>query len=83
MIVGSCITNTLFNIPDCGSLVSPSGGSMAITGTYYLDVATFSCDAGFELVGSQQLVCQYGGSWDGSHPICTSGGNAVLIHRTV
>lgn len=62
---------------DCGTLDAPVNGTVSLTGTYYLDVATFSCDEGFDLVGSQLLTCQYLGSWNGSPARCVQEGSGI------
>ena len=34
------------------------------------DTATFTCNAGFELVGDSVLHCLSDGTWDNSAPVC-------------
>ncbi|XP_069126553.1 sushi, von Willebrand factor type A, EGF and pentraxin domain-containing protein 1-like [Argopecten irradians] len=36
----------------------------------YTDIVTVGCDAGFNLVGDQNLLCQADGTWNSSFPIC-------------
>ena len=33
-------------------------------------VATYFCDAGFELVGNSIRICEEDGNWSGEAPIC-------------
>ena len=40
------------------------------SGTSVGDTATYTCDIGFELIGSSVLNCQDGGTWDNSPPAC-------------
>ena len=40
------------------------------SGTSIGDTATYTCDIGFELIGSSVLNCQDGGLWDNSPPVC-------------
>ncbi|XP_060580368.1 sushi, von Willebrand factor type A, EGF and pentraxin domain-containing protein 1-like [Ruditapes philippinarum] len=56
---------------NCGLPSIPLQGSVTVTGTYFLDVATFSCEVGYDLVGSRQLMCENGGMWNGSYPTCS------------
>ena len=55
----------------CPTLVAPSNGRLEIAGPGgNEDVATYSCDTGFNLVGMPQRVCQSDGTWSGSEPTC-------------
>jgi hypothetical protein len=60
---------------DCGTLTAPVDGDVSMTGSFYLDTATFVCEQGYNMTGSQTLTCQYGGSWNGSPPTCLWGGS--------
>ncbi|XP_019620833.1 PREDICTED: uncharacterized protein LOC109467329 [Branchiostoma belcheri] len=54
----------------CPLLTAPTNG--AVTGTnFYQDVATFTCDTGYNLVGSSTLTCQADATWSGATPTCT------------
>ncbi|XP_078664124.1 uncharacterized protein LOC144907195 [Branchiostoma floridae x Branchiostoma belcheri] len=54
----------------CPLLTAPTNGAM--TGTnFYQDVATFTCDTGYNLVGSSTLTCQADTTWSGATPTCT------------
>ncbi|KAL4232596.1 hypothetical protein ACF0H5_007286 [Mactra antiquata] len=58
-------------INDCGVLSDPSFGDVDITaGTQYGDIATYSCDSGFELDGVIERTCQSDGTWSGVAPTC-------------
>ena len=37
------------------------------------DSCTFTCDSGYELMGSDTVTCQSDGSWDVSSPTCNRG----------
>ena len=68
--------NHLFN-PNtgvqCPTLDPPSNGGLEIAGAGgYEDVATYSCDTGFNLVGMSQRACHSDGTWSGSEPTCES-----------
>ena len=45
-------------------------GMVTSNGTYVTSVATFTCDFGYELVGSRQRVCQSDGTWSNMIPRC-------------
>ena len=46
---------------------------LCYTGLTPGSTATYSCDEGYELSGSGQLVCQDDGTWDGPAPTCVEG----------
>ena len=57
----------------CPTLVAPSNGRLEIAGPGgYEDVATYSCDTGFNLVGMSERSCQNDGTWSGHEPTCKS-----------
>ena len=58
---------------NCGSLSNPSNGRVSHTaGTTYQQTATYSCNTGYNLVGSSTRMCQATGVWSGSAPTCQS-----------
>ena len=54
----------------CGSLSSPSNGSVSQPDTTYTGVATFSCNTGYNRSGAETRTCQANASWSGSSPTC-------------
>ncbi|XP_078664132.1 P-selectin-like [Branchiostoma floridae x Branchiostoma belcheri] len=61
---------------ECPLLAAPTNG--AVTGSnFYQDVATFTCDSGYDLVGSSSLTCQADATWSGTAPTCT---RTIKIH---
>ena len=60
----------IFNSVDCGPLSSPDNGNITLTGTLIGSTATYTCDSGYERVGSDILVCRDDGTWSGS-PLCS------------
>ena len=68
------ITKSLTNTGvQCPTLDPPSNGRLEIAGAGgYEDVATYSCDTGFNLVGMSQHACQSDGTWSDSEPTCES-----------
>ena len=57
---------------DCGNLTNPTTGQVSTAGTTFGQTATYSCDAGYNLMGSTQRTCQVTGVWSGSAPTCQS-----------
>ncbi|XP_066265898.1 P-selectin-like [Branchiostoma lanceolatum] len=67
---GSVPTCTLDH---CPALRAPTDGTMSMTGSYsYQDVAEFTCNQGYTLVGSATLTCQDHGSWSAAAPTCAA-----------
>ncbi|XP_066300403.1 CUB and sushi domain-containing protein 3-like [Branchiostoma lanceolatum] len=54
----------------CPALTAPANGEMTGS-TFYQDEMRFTCDVGYELVGSSTLTCQADRTWDGVAPSCT------------
>ena len=55
----------------CPSVAVLFNGAITITGDPILgNIATFSCSAGYQLVGSQKRVCSANGKWSGVQPRC-------------
>ncbi|KAI8507154.1 mannose binding [Branchiostoma belcheri] len=53
----------------CSTLAAPTNG--AVTGSNSLgDTVTYSCDSGYNLVGSATRTCQADLTWSGSYSIC-------------
>ncbi|CAH1263509.1 CSMD3 [Branchiostoma lanceolatum] len=56
---------------ECPPLTAPADGAMS--GTFFVgDRVTFSCKTGFDLVGSNVIVCQATQTWSGAEPKCQS-----------
>ena len=59
----------------CTQLTAPADGMLNITagsGTDYATVLTFSCDPGYEIIGTVNMYCRTNGSWSDSVPTCQS-----------
>lgn len=58
-------------VSDCGELETPNFGSVNHDpGTVYKFVAAYTCEKGYELIGSNIRRCQADGNWSSSTPIC-------------
>ncbi|KAL9989269.1 hypothetical protein ACROYT_G003802 [Oculina patagonica] len=55
---------------DCGALTPPNNGSSFGTVTTFPNTMKFSCDAGFDLVGSPSRTCMANKTWSGEIPVC-------------
>ena len=49
------------------------GGGLSCTGLTPGSTATYICNKGYKLNGSEKLVCQDDGTWDGMIPTCVEG----------
>ena len=56
---------------DCGFLTAPPNGSTLLSNTTFGSIASYSCDTGYNLIGSSTVVCQADGEWSGEIPVCT------------
>ncbi|XP_035682609.1 polycystic kidney disease protein 1-like 2 [Branchiostoma floridae] len=63
-------TQPTCNRTACPVLPVPNNGSRT-EGHLYGDKVTFSCDEGYELIGSENRTCQANQSWSGTQPNCS------------
>ena len=54
----------------CRDPIEPTNGTVMITGNLEGDTAIFTCNPGFELVGTETLTCQDDGEWSAPPPVC-------------
>ena len=54
----------------CPDLMDPANGKVTISGNSDGDSATYSCDPGYELVGTETVICQSDGQWSDPPPVC-------------
>ena len=43
---------------------------VSLTGNAIKDTATYTCNSGFELVGTQNVTCQSNAQWSAPSPVC-------------
>ena len=56
---------------DCGPLPNPANGqTMAPSGTTFNNMATYSCNPGFVLIGDTSQTCGSNGMWSPDAPAC-------------
>lgn len=54
----------------CPKLIAPSYGSVSVTGLEVGSMATYECNAGFQLVGTSTRYCFPNGEWSAEAPTC-------------
>ena len=54
-------------------------GAISTTGAGVGDTATYTCDDGYELIGSDTRTCQSNGEWSGSAPTCEGTESCISI----
>ena len=63
--------HSFFTDMNCSTLTDPSNGQVSYTaGTTFRQTATYSCNAGYNLVGDSTRICHATGVWSGSAPTC-------------
>jgi len=67
-------------LSDCGGVTKPVFGQVSVVSqTSYGHNATFSCNTGYSLQGSEIRACGSNGQWSGTQPTCTfTGSNAMF-----
>ena len=65
---------------DCGTLTNPANSQVSYTGrTTFGQTATYSCNAGYNLVGNSTRTCD--GVWSGSEPTCQGVLLSLIVYR--
>ena len=54
----------------CGGLSDPSNGRVSISTDTPGGIATYTCNSGYALVGTERRSCQNNGQWSGRAPTC-------------
>ncbi len=56
---------------DCGPLSNPVNGTVdTSSGTAFLNVANYTCNIGYAIIGSDTRTCEEDGIWNSSTPTC-------------
>ena len=72
----------LFSSAVCPDLEDPANGKVMMTGNSDGDTATYSCDPGYELVGTETVICYSDGQWrqwSDPPPVCQIIGMEIII----
>ena len=64
----------------CPELPDPLNGAVEVSGLTVGSTASYTCDDGFELSENILRMCEPGGVWSGSEPLCESG---ICIHLSL
>ncbi|KAL4239544.1 CUB and sushi domain-containing protein 3 [Mactra antiquata] len=57
---------------NCATLTNPANGAVTAPGTPVTgDIATYTCNTGYQLIGSSSSTCGADGLWDTSAPTCS------------
>ena len=54
----------------CPDLSNPANGMVTVMGTSVGDTASYTCNDGFELIGSMSVTCTSDGTWSDEPPMC-------------
>ena len=57
-------------VVDCGMVTSPLNGRVSAPGSTFEATASFMCDEGFRLKGSDVIRCLESGNWSAPAPTC-------------
>jgi len=57
----------------CPPLTAPDNGMIDCTGSLFEDTCIFSCEADYNITGSESRTCQSDQTWSGSETMCTRG----------
>ena len=64
-------------------MANPANGMVTISGNLVGDIATYTCDQGYQLVGAEALTClSIGAQWSDSPPVCYFIGKNVIALKT-
>lgn len=69
---GMCGMSCIKPDRECPDLDQLAIGNVTTTGRFFGDSATYTCEAGFHLVGLRVRTCQADGKWSGQAPTCKS-----------
>ena len=54
----------------CPDLSTPANGMVTVMGTSVGDTASYTCNDGYELIGSMSVTCTSDGTWSDEPPMC-------------
>ena len=54
----------------CPTLNDPDNGNVELSGNTFGQIAEYTCNTGFNLIGESILMCGADGQWIGDSPVC-------------
>jgi CUB/sushi domain-containing protein len=67
---------------DCGDFNSLVNGRVSVINTTYQSRVNFTCQDGYNLIGSSSAVCLVNGSWSNPTPVCSLVNGRVSVINT-
>ena len=64
----------------CPPLLDPPNGNVLWTDLSVNGVATYTCNGGFELIGSEVRTCLSDGTWNKEKPVCTGRSCKLIMY---
>lgn len=58
---------------ECPELPDPPHGQVQLTGRQFNDLAVYTCDDGYQIIGLDQVICNSDGVWSDGQPSCKHG----------
>ena len=81
ILIFSETKNFILTGKSCISLQLPLHGNLSLScGFSFGSQASFTCDRGYQLIGSQERLCKRDGSWSGNTTACN--GNLMLLYKS-
>ena len=81
MCVCVCVKRLMYSTAImCEELENPENGLVEFTSRLPGSTATYTCDAGFNLIGSQTRTCLNNGFWSGVVSICQGRPTVLYTH---
>lgn len=62
-------------LPDCGPFTVPENVTISTNSTTFNTTVLFSCNLGYELIGSSNMYCDYTPAWNSTPATCKIIGN--------
>ena len=67
----TCLHMNVLLAVDCGSLNNIANGQVSTSsGTTFMMTATYTCNTGYNIVGSESRTCRASRVWSGEAPVC-------------
>ena len=61
-----------YTVVDCGAPTDPDNGRVSTTTTTFSNIAVYTCNTGYNLVGVNVRVCFEDETWTEGEPTCQS-----------